>query len=177
MKDYTNENSKILILVFIIIFSLQKVYSQDQNFWSNVRFGGNIGIGFSGDTFNGVIAPSAVYDFNQWFSAGLGLHFGYTDGLNFIATNYGASIITLYSPFQELQLSAEFEQMGVNRSFDTDVRNNVNTISQNYWYPALFLGAGYRTGFVSIGIRYDVLYDDDKSIYASPYSPFVRVFF
>ncbi|MBQ4818809.1 alpha-ketoglutarate decarboxylase [Aquimarina sp. MMG016] len=174
MKVYTLQNKKIVILVAFIMFSLLKIEAQEENFWSHVRFGGNIGIGFSGNTFSGVIAPSAIYDFNNQFSMGLGVNFGYTDGLNFTATNYGASIITLYNPFPSLQLSAEFEEMGVNRTIEFD---NGPDIDENYWYPALFVGAGYRVGFVSVGLRYDVLYDEDKSIYASAYAPFVRVFF
>ncbi|WP_298541806.1 alpha-ketoglutarate decarboxylase [uncultured Aquimarina sp.] len=174
MKVFLIQKIKFLILVFLIFFSLQKGYSQDDNFWSRVRIGGNIGIGFTNDTFNGIIAPSAVYDFNNQFSMGFGLNFGYTDSRNFTATNYGASLITLYNPFPSVQLSAEFEQMGVSSSFEIEGGRD---IKDDYWYPALFIGAGYRLGFVSVGLRYDVLYDDDKSIYASPYAPFIRVFF
>ncbi|WP_035085784.1 MULTISPECIES: hypothetical protein [Aquimarina] len=173
MKVFLIHKIKIILLVSAMLFSLQQCYSQEDNFWSRVRIGGNIGIGFTNDTFNGILAPSAVYDFNNQFSMGFGLNFGYTDSRNFTATNYGASIITLYNPFPSLQLSAEFEQMGVSRSFEIEGPN----INDNYWYPALFIGAGYRVGFVSVGLRYDVLYDDNKSIYASAYAPFVRVFF
>ncbi|MFT5217580.1 MAG: hypothetical protein ACI83H_002720 [Glaciecola sp.] len=41
----------------------------------------------------------------------------------------------------------------------------------------LYLGAGYRTGNFTIGIRYDVLYDNEKSIFADPWMPFFRVYF
>ncbi|WP_378181428.1 alpha-ketoglutarate decarboxylase [Aquimarina sp. SS2-1] len=173
MKVFLVQKIKFLTLFFSILLCLQIGYSQDDNFWSHVRIGGNIGIGFTDDTFNGILAPSAIYDFNHQFSLGFGLNFGYTNARNFTATNYGASLITLYNPFPALQLSAEFEQMGVSRSFEIEGRD----INDDYWYPALFLGAGYRVGFVSVGLRYDVLYDDDKSIYASAYAPFVRVFF
>lgn len=173
MKVFLLHKIKFLILILSIFFSFQRVYSQDDNFWSRVRIGGNIGIGFTNDTFNGILAPSAVYDFNNQFSMGFGLNFGYTDSRNFTATNYGASLITLYNPLPALQLSAEFEQMGVSRSFEIEGQD----INDDYWYPALFIGAGYRIGYVSIGLRYDVLYDEDKSIYASAYAPFIRVFF
>ncbi|MDY8136844.1 alpha-ketoglutarate decarboxylase [Aquimarina sp. 2201CG5-10] len=179
MKVYTVQNSKTLVLVLFILFSLQKGFTQDENFWSNVRFGGNLGLGFTNETFSVVVAPSAIYDFNQWFSAGVGLSFGYTsfDDKDFddkrTSINYGGSIITLFNPIRELQFSAEFEEMGVSR--DIEIGNQ--SFSDNYWYPALFLGAGYRAGFVSFGLRYDVLYDSDKSIYGSAYAPFVRVFF
>ncbi|WP_299190012.1 alpha-ketoglutarate decarboxylase [uncultured Aquimarina sp.] len=173
MKVFLIHKIKIILLVSSMLFSLQQCYSQEDNFWSRVRIGGNIGIGFTNDTFNGILAPSAIYDFNNQFSMGFGLNFGYTDSRNFTATNYGASLITLYNPFPSLQLSAEFEQMGVSRSFEIEGQD----INDDYWYPALFIGAGYRIGFISVGLRYDVLYDDNKSIYASAYAPFVRVFF
>ncbi|WP_108868111.1 alpha-ketoglutarate decarboxylase [Aquimarina aquimarini] len=179
MKVRTQQNIRIITLVFIILCSLHKGYSQDENFWSNVRFGGNIGIGFTNDTFNAIIAPAAVYEFNEWFSAGLGLSFGYSTFENDRfdqknkSFNYGGSIITMFNPLPQLQISAEFEEMGVNR----EIKIQNQKITENYWYPSLFIGAGYRTGFVSFGLRYDVLYDDDKSIYGSAYSPFVRVFF
>lgn len=173
MKANLVYNTKYLVLVLFILLLSKKSYSQEESFWSHVRFGGNIGIGFSNNTFSGVLAPAAIYDFNNQFSMGVGLNFGYTNTNNFTATNYGGSLIMLYNPFPELQLSAEFEEMGVHRSLKLDDANT----SENYWYPALFIGAGYRVGFVSIGLRYDVLYDSNKSIYASAYAPFVRFFF
>ncbi len=179
MKVSFLQSRKIFLLVFLIIISLHNTMAQENNFWSNVRFGGNLGIGFSDDTFNAVAAPAAIYSFNDQFSAGLGLIFGYStfenDRLNEerTSTNYGASVITLFNPFEGLQLSAEFEQMGVSRSIEI----NNEKFDDDYWYPALFLGGAYRVGFVSLGIKYDVLYDDDKSIYGSAYVPFVRVFF
>ncbi len=159
--------------LLVILFFSQNNYSQSLPFWSNVRFGGNIGVGFSNDTFNGVIAPSAIYEFNPFVSLGFGLNFGYTDSKKIKATNYGASLISLFNPFPEIQLSAEFEEMGVSQV----VKLNGANIHNDYWYPSLFIGAAYRNRGVSIGLRYDVLYDTDKSIYGSAYVPFIRVFF
>ena len=48
---------------------------------------------------------------------------------------------------------------------------------ESYWYPGLYLGAGFQTGNVTMGVRFDVLYVDNKSIYANPYNPFVRFYF
>lgn len=179
MKVNFYVNPKVLVLALAILFSLQKSYSQDNSFWSNVRFGGDLGIGFSNNTFNAVVAPSAIYEFNEWFSTGLGLKFGYSSFENdriyqkINSTNYGASIITLFNPFYGLQISAELEEMGVSRN----IKLSDQKITENYWYPALFVGAGYKTNFMTIGIKYDLLYDDKKSIYGSAYTPFVRVFF
>ncbi len=174
MKVYTLQKFKAFTLVSIIVFSLQISYSQNDDFWSKVSFGGNLGIGFNNDTFSGVLEPMAIYNFNDQFALGTGISFGYTEANNFTATNYGASILTFYSPIREIRLSAEFQEMGVSRTFEIE---NAADIKEDYWYPALFLGGGYRIGNISLGIRYDILYDDDKSIYGSAYIPFVGVFF
>ena len=83
------------------------------------------------------------------------------------------SFITLYNPIPNIQISAEFEELNVNRKWE----NDLGIEDQNYWYPGLYMGVGYRSNNVSFGIRYDVLYDREKSIYADPWAPFVRFYF
>ncbi|MEW7280908.1 alpha-ketoglutarate decarboxylase [Aquimarina sp. 2201CG1-2-11] len=177
----TNHFLKIVTFTSLLtlLLTTNKGISQEADFWSNVRFGGNLNIGFSNDTFNAIVAPSAIYQVNDWFSTGLGLSFGYSSfnddsiDLKRKSTNYGGSIITLLNPIPELQLSAEFEEMGVHQQIEINEVKNTDT----YWYPALFVGAGFRSGPVTVGLRYDLLFDEDKSIYGSAYAPFVRVFF
>ena len=82
-------------------------------------------------------------------------------------------MISLFNVIPELQLSAEFEELYVSRNYD----DLTGLEDDDYWYPALFLGAGYRNGPVTVGIRYDVLFDDDRSVYADAWIPFVRVYF
>lgn len=79
------------------------------------------------------------------------------------------------NPIPEIQLSAELEQVRVNTDYKA---TNMNaSFSDNYWNTALFLGAGYRTGSVTIGGRYDILFDSKRSLYGSAFMPFVRVYF
>lgn len=139
------------------------------SFIDNVRFGGGIGLSFGNDFFSGTLAPFALYEINPYIMTGVGLNTTYSSFNNNELFVYGGSLIAIASPTQELQFSAEFEQLRVNRKF------NNGTEQDNYWYPALFLGVGYTSGQFTIGIRYDVLYDSDKSIYANAYMPFVRV--
>jgi len=82
-------------------------------------------------------------------------------------------LVGLYNPIRAIQVSAEFEQLNVNRRF------NVNTSipDENYWVPALYMGIGYRSGNAIFGIRYDVLFDEQRSIFVDPWAPFVRFFF
>ncbi|MDO5979324.1 alpha-ketoglutarate decarboxylase [Flavivirga spongiicola] len=142
-------------------------------FWSHVRFGGGIGLNFGDRFFSGTLAPSAIYEFDNTFALGLGANGTFDNQKNvYKSTILGGSLIGLFNIINELQLSAEFEQLHVNRRY-----SDLNIPEDNYWSPALFLGAGYRNGNVTFGIRYDVLYDKNKSIYIDPWAPFVRFYF
>lgn len=157
-------------------FLTAQVQPSTNDFWEKVRFGGNLALDFSNNTTSIVIGPSAVYQVNDKFSAGAGLNFGYANFRNSDTkqTNYGARLIGLYNPTPQLQLSAELEQNFVNNR--TEFLGE--TIKTNFNFPALYLGAGYRLGNIAAGVRYDVLYNEDgKRLYASPWSPFVQVYF
>ncbi len=85
---------------------------------------------------------------------------------------YGGSIITLFNPIEQVQVSAELEELNVNVSYNNSAIN-----SNDFWNTALFLGAGYRTQNVTIGAKYNVLYDSTKNVYGSAWMPFVRMYF
>jgi long-subunit fatty acid transport protein len=142
------------------------------DFWENVQFGGGLGLNFGGNYTDITVAPSAIYNFNQYISAGVGLQYSYFSSKNFFSShNYGASLLVLGNPIPEIQLSAELEQLRVNLSYD-------NTgITDNFWNSALFVGAGYRMENITIGVRYNVLYNENKNVYSEAFMPFVRVYF
>ena len=170
------------IVLFTILYSLffgithaqTNLNTQNSDFWDHVRFGGGIGFSFRGSDFSGTIAPSALYDINQNISLGIGLSASVYNRKNYFkSTILGGSLIALFNPIRELQLSTEFEKLHVNRKYE-----GVNTQEdRKYWYPALFLGVGYRTGKLSFGMRYDVLYERQESIYSEAWMPFVRIYF
>ncbi|MCG1036661.1 hypothetical protein [Polaribacter sargassicola] len=155
-------------LIFIF-FSVSLFSQQSSEFWKDVRFGGGFTMAFGSETTIG-ISPSAIYDFDNGLSLGTGVTYIYSK-INDSKTNvYGASIISLYQiPKVEIQLSGEFEQSFAKQT------NNFGSESRSF--PALYLGAAYNKGNFAVGFRYDVLYDDNKSIYASPFSPIVRFYF
>ncbi len=168
----------VLFLILAFNCSLSQLFAQEDDvpkraFLEDVRFGGSLGANFSNGYFSSFIAPKAIYDFNRYTSAGVGLAGSYTNTSRHTTYTAGGSLIGLLRPIQLLQLSAEFEEHYVSRDFKLEGAN----ISDSYWYPALFLGLGYTTGPVTVGIRYDVLYDNEKSIYANAFMPFVSVFF
>ncbi len=164
--------------IFVVVLSWTGVtataQTQQSDFWNHVRFGGGIGLSFGDGFFSGTLAPSAIYSFNDQFSLGIGLNGSYNSlEDNYNSTIIGVSFLSLYNVIPEIQLSAEFEQLNVTRNYD----DRLNLPNETYWYPALFLGAGYSSRNVTFGIRFDVLYDDRRSIYANPWAPFVRVYF
>lgn len=172
---------------FVIIVSLFSnfIMAQDDNnnvidntkpFWGKVQFGGGLGLGIGSGYTDISVMPSAIYNVNEIVAVGMGLQFGYLSSKNYYNSYvYGGSVITLVNPIPEIQLSAELEQVRVNTDYKAN--NSRPSFSDNYWNTALFLGAGYRTGNVTIGARYDVLFDDERSLYGSAFMPFVRVYF
>ncbi len=167
-----------MIFIFLI-FALLPLDSYTQgiraqgDFWQKIRYGGGLGLGFGNDTFNAAISPSAIYQANDYFAIGLGLGFNYAKFHESRLMAYGASILSYFNPIDVIQLSAELEQLRVNRK----LANPTGSLVDNYWSPALFLGVGYSNRNVTVGIRYDVLYDEGKSIYSDAWMPFVRVYF
>lgn len=156
-----------------LAFSQDNIPQEKSEFWKHVRFGGGIGLSTGNNIFSATLAPSAIYDFNNQFSLGVGLNGTYLSRKNFFkSTIFGASIISLFNPINNIQLSGEFEQNHVSQNFD-----DVSFEDNKYWVPALFIGAGYRTRNATIGIRYDLLYDDIKSVSVNAWAPFVRVYF
>lgn len=160
---------KKLVTLAVLLISISG-FSQENDFWENVRFGGGIGLGFGSNSTTISVSPTAIYDFNEQFSLGAGVGYQYSKRGDFKSNVFSGSIVSLYNPINAIQLSAEFEHLFVNQTF-----NNAET---SYNYPALYIGGAYRVSRnVSLGIRYDVLYDENKSIYASAITPIIRVFF
>ncbi len=166
-----------LFLVFCFLLIVHRLFSQTTysqgDFWSRVRYGGGLGLGFGNGSFNAAISPSAIYQVNNEFAVGTSLNFNYAKFQEARLVAYGGSILTLYNPIHFLQLSTELEQLRVNRT----LQMAGGTIEENYWSPALFLGVGYSNRNVTFGLRYDVLYNENKSIYANALMPFIRLYF
>jgi len=150
---------------------------QQNDFWDKVRFGGGLGLSI-GSNYTGVtIAPSVVYQVNEYLETGIGIQGSYIkeksqypmfpDSKAYI---YGGSLIALVNPIKQVQLSAEVEQLRINVDYS-------NGFSRDYWNTALFVGAGYRMQNLTIGVRYNVLHDNKNNIYKDAFMPFVRIYF
>ena len=166
-----HKRNVVLIILFSCFWNVLNAQSayQTQDFWSRVRFGGGIGLSFGSDAVQVGLTPSAIYQANDYLALGVGLNYTYSKIGDTKWNAFGGSFLALANPIPALQASAEYEQLYVNRNF--------GPFSDSYWLPALFLGLGYNTGPVTFGIRYDVLYDEGRSLYSDPWLPFVRFYF
>ncbi len=167
---------KMVCAFAAVLFYFQNMSAQElkSDFWTHVRFGGGLGLNFANGFFSATVAPSAVYEFDRKLALGLGLNATINNLKNrYKSTILGGSVIGLYTPLQALQISGELEHLNVNRRYDV----NLNIEDENFWVPALYFGAGYRSGNVTFGVRYNVLFDAQRSIFADPWVPFVRFFF
>lgn len=158
---------KIVVFIFLA-FSLT-TFSQKTDFWDHVQFGGGFTLGFGDQTTVG-ISPSAIYNFNNGFALGAGLGYLYSEINDFSTTAYSTSIISLYRTNFNVQFSGEFDYY-----FAKQQIQGLNSFNSNF--PALHLGIAYNQGRFAVGIRYDVLYEENKSVFASPISPVVRFYF
>jgi hypothetical protein len=163
-----------LMFFCFLIMGTASVWAQgNSDFWSRVRYGGALGLGFGNNTLNITAAPAAIYPLNDYVALGSNVSFNYAKFGEDRLTAYGAGLLAYFSPARAVQLSSEFEQLRIHRRY---FFNGVE-IRDDYWLPVLFLGIGYNTGPVTVGVRYDVLFDEGRSIYADPWVPFIRVFF
>jgi hypothetical protein len=171
-----------ITIVFVICFQYVTANAQDSvNFWDKVRFGGGLGAAFGSGYTDVAVAPGAIYQFNQYAALGVGLQGSYARQRDYYSSfMYGASVVGLFNPIPQIQLSAEIEQLRVNLNVDERFATNypyLNFRDRNFWNTALFLGAGYQMENVTIGLRYNVLYSKKDLVYNDALMPFVRVYF
>ena len=170
-----------LSILFLLAFvSNSNCQNTSDSFGDHLRYGGTFNLGFGNNYTTIGLSPSAIYDFNPQFSAGISLSYLYSKGEYYNLNNtafkvssrmMGGSIIALYNAFNTIQLSAEFEQMHVNYKDDRFPESSE-------WIPAIYLGIAYETGNIAFGMRYNVLFNTtNRSVYSTAFTPVFRVYF
>jgi len=170
----------VVLILFLILpfngFSQEQTQTkaETESFWDHVQFGGGLGVAIGNDFTDITIAPSAIYNFNEHFALGTGLQYSRLKQKNFYSSNViGGSLVGLYNPIEEIQLSLELEEVHVNTTYN-DLYDNVK---RSFWNTGLYIGGGYRADNVTIGARFNLLFDKDKDLYGDAFMPFVRVYF
>jgi long-subunit fatty acid transport protein len=162
-----------ILLLFPLYLSAQGAATPACEFWKKVQFGGGLGLNVSNGFTNISLSPSARYNVNEIFSLGLGLQGSYASGSGFSSFIYGGSMFALANVSDQIQLSVDLDQLKVNTSYSTTPAIS----SKHFWNTALFLGAGYRNGNITVGAKYNVLFKKEDGVYSDAFMPFVRVYF
>jgi hypothetical protein len=182
MKKYSSQVYLKFVFIVLVLFFYENVIAQYQTipqsrspFWEKVQYGGGIGMSFGSGYTDISIAPSAIYNVNPYLATGLALQFSYVSSKGYYdSAIYGASIITLINPIPQIQFSINLNESRVNNNYQLIDGSNY---SEDFWNTALFLGAGYRTGNVTIGLAYNVLFNENDNVYSDAVMPFVRAYF
>ena len=170
------------LIILILVGTFSKFYGQTDtknyqksDFWNHVNFGGGFGLSLGTGFTDFTIAPSAIYNLNHYLSIGAGLQGSLVSQKDYYSSAiYGISVISLFNPVDEVQLSLEVEQVRVNNTFEMVGGANKK---ENFWNTGLFVGGGYRMENVTVGMKYNLLYNKDKLVYSDALMPFVRVYF
>ncbi|NND63661.1 MAG: hypothetical protein HKN48_10785 [Flavobacteriaceae bacterium] len=184
MKNFNFQKGLFpLLLVIALLFSCENIYSQTTEIKvidstaqkpNKFKFGLGFGLSFVGGT-NVSLAPNVIYNASEKFSFGMGVQGSYTaikDVQN--TTTIGGNVIALYTPVKILTTLVEFTELNVSTKVDTPEGSE----KDNFWDSALFLGAGININEkISVGAKYNVLYNEDESVYTSPVIPFVNISF
>lgn len=178
-------NRKFLVVLAAIVFGFlsQETYAQvtqvtvpDSTATAEkpLKFGCGFGLSFVGGTNIG-LSPHLIYSISDKFSLGAGLQGNYTSIKDLQKTfTFGGNALAQYNPIPRLSTLVEFVQLKVN----TTTEAVTGDIEEDYWDTALFVGAGLNvTNKISLGAKYNLLYDSDESVYTSPIIPFVNITF
>ncbi len=167
-----------IVLALLLAFSInaQIAISQSPNSgkWT---FGGNIGLGPSDNGgFQFSIAPEVGYRTSDNLEIGCALGYNYFKNDFYKSNFFNAGPYVNYSIMQNLFLRAQYQYLfGNSKTEDGYTFNGLNN-SQDISESALWLGGGYqnRIGdnvYYKIGVMYNVLYNEDDSIYGSAFLP------
>ena len=139
-----------------------------------LKFGCGFGLNFLGGT-NITLSPNLMYSVSEKFSLGAGIQGSYTSIKDVQkTTTFGVNVIWEYNLSRKITSLLEFAELKVNTKRETPT----GEVENDFWESALFVGAGYNiSNKISIGAKYNVLYDSDESVYSSPIIPFVNITF
>jgi len=182
MKKNTFDTMAKTLLLLILLESQFSIFAQNKpmpkaktdSFWEHVQFGGGFGLNIGNGYTDVTVAPSAIYNFNDYFSLGSGLQYSHIKQKDYYSSNIiGGSLIGLFNPIEEVQVSLEVEEIHVDNNYGTVHES----IKKSFWNTGLYIGAGFRNENITIGGRVNVLFDKNKDLYDSAYMPFIRVYF
>lgn len=142
------------------------------NFWDRVYIGGNMSLQFGSVTYIDV-SPLAGYRITERLSAGLGGTYQYLKYNNYFGfdgsfNTYGGRVFARHTILSQFFVHTEYEALS------TRYLNQNLMEFKREWVPGFFVGGGLFQGIgnkggFNITILYNLLHDDERSIYDSPW--------
>ncbi len=172
MKQF---NLILLFFLFTVTVDAQiNVSSTSSDPNSKWVYGGYAGLGFTSGSFSLYTSPSLGYKVNKDFVIGL------EGDLSWNKSDYSRHISFGIGPFLRYFIGRQFYASAAYRYYF--INQKVENKSYNLNEATLNLGAGYlqplgEKAYLQIGVNYNVLYDKDNSVMASPFVPYVGVVF
>jgi len=170
----------VVLLLALLIFNISEAQvmieeGEKPSVFDRMYFGGGFSLSF-GTITSVYVSPVVGYMINRSLSGGVGITYQFykDDRFNYQTNTYGGKLF-LRQNFNLLKLPlflyAEYENL--NFEFGRILPND-QIIYTREWIPALFLGGGFfqpfgRRGGFSITAMYNVIYDDIRSPYNSPW--------
>lgn len=144
---------------------------------SKWTFGGSAGLGGSFGNGGGTtvyLTPKVGYKITNDFEAGLAGNFSWNNSKYFSSTIVGVGPFANYYIGRSFYLSSLFQQYFINTK--EKFYNDKYSTDES----ALYLGAGYMQNlgngvYMQLGVMYNVLYDDQTSIFSSGFVPNVGI--
>ena len=143
------------------------------NFAEHLWFGGGLGLGISGNTFNFGLSPMVGYKFTNNFSAGVRIPLDYTyaklsssNGTTAVYNNldYGAGAFTRYKIFRGIFAHAEYNYLWIKEPVASgntlllDPENPNRLLKQSRNLDEFNVGLGYSSGG-RVGTEISILYN------------------
>ncbi|PWJ43377.1 hypothetical protein [Sediminitomix flava] len=144
------------------------------SFKDRIFFGGNVGLSF-GDITAIEVSPLVGYQITENLTGGVGITYIYYDNkvFNYSTHTYGGRLFARY--YYQLKEGVRLFPQVEYQMLKYEIRDNTTGIEYpNQWREAAYVGAGYsqrvgeRSAVNIIGL-YNLLYDEQTSLYNSPW--------
>ncbi len=139
---------------------------EKEKFTDRLFFNGNVGLNV-GDVTQIQISPGVGYKVNNKLGLGLGVSYIYSSDsrgtTKFSQSVFGPRAFGIYKFMPQFYFTTKYEFLKVKQKIGS-------VVSAKKDAPAWFLGLGFRTGSQGVGFSieglYDVLHDENKSLYS-----------
>lgn len=162
-----------LFLVSFLITNAQINVSTSQKTNKNWRIGAGVGLNFGNNGYFGArISPSVGYYLGGGLEVGATAGYSYTKDDDYKQNLFSVGAYTNYFVIPQFFARAHYEHyMGEQENKHTSQTFDIDE-------DALWLGGGYENGGMiryRVGIMYNVLYDEDDSIFSNAVMPFAGI--